>query len=335
MLLADAFKLLPPDDGFQLPTPDDGNFELPPPDDNFDLPPPDNGFTLPPEDEPLHPNHRADDDDGARAKKQRVTKHVCQHPYTEQILRKAEVPKYSLKELRMQYAITNAQQDDIMEVFSPPRLVPASRARGLIANLSIDVLCGWDLTQPQIRNFAMQQIRARRPRVLLVSPPCTVFSSLQHLNKGKVSEEDFKLRFAEGEDLLKVAVDMCVLQLQARPPRAFIFEHPLAASSWQHPSVKHVAERAGIYCPHFDQCRFGLASKMLRSPMKKPTTLMTNMRSVYLAFNGQRCLGGHTHQVIMGNEGGMKRSSHAACYPELMVQALVQASIDHLGKGNA
>lgn len=32
-----------------------------------------------------------------------------------------------------------------MEVFSPPRLVPAARAKLLSANLSIDLLTGWDM----------------------------------------------------------------------------------------------------------------------------------------------------------------------------------------------
>ena len=42
----------------------------------------------------------------------------------------------------------------------------------------------------------------------------------------------------------------------------FVFEHPSGASSWKQESVKRVRNRAGVYEVVFDQCTFGLVTKV-------------------------------------------------------------------------
>lgn len=50
------------------------------------------------------------------------------------------------------------------------------------ASLSIDILLGWDLTDPKVQNFTLAALRARRVRFVMLSPPCTTFSSIRRMN---------------------------------------------------------------------------------------------------------------------------------------------------------
>ena len=75
----------------------------------------------------------------------------------------------------------------------------------------------------------------------------------------------------------------------------------------------------------FDQRRFGLVSKKEEQRVQKPTILCTNTPSVSTAFQGKFCLGNHTHSVIQGSEGGMKRSTWASHYLLPMAESLATA----------
>lgn len=119
--------------------------------------------------------------------------------------------------------------------------------------------------------------------------------------------------------------------------RGFILEQPLTASSWSRPNIKELydlfAEKDdnGDFITgkaQFDQCRFGRKSKEKKLPMTKPTTLMTNVETVFKAFNNKRCQGGHTHQPVEGCEGGEKRLTWAQRYPAVMVSKMASAIMD-------
>lgn len=81
----------------------------------------------------------------------------------------------------------------------------------------------------------------------------------------------------------------------------------------------------GVFLAEFDQCQFGLTSKETKTPVKKRTSLLTNSLKVYEAFHQKFCPNDHTHQVISGSEGGMKRSTYAQCYPDAMCKAIAKA----------
>ena len=55
---------------------------------------------------------------------------------------------------------------------------------------------------------------------------------------------------------------------------------------------------------------------------------MTNSASLFKAFNGKFCPGDHEHQVISGNEGGMKRSQAAQAYPDSLCTAISKALLE-------
>ena len=80
----------------------------------------------------------------------------------------------------------------------------------------------------------------------------------------------------------------------------------------------------------FDQCQFGLKSKVSQTPMNKRTILMSNIPSLHQNFDGQLCDGMHSHIMVQGCEGGEKRSTWAQRYSDLMVSMIAQAVREHL-----
>ena len=94
-----------------------------------------------------------------------------------------------------------------------------------------DLITGkiWDLSTTESQQEVLKMVRRDRPKLLMVCPPCTIFSNLQFI------EGDPELRcpdkWAEAVKLVEFAVQVC--NLQRKLGGGFIFEHPQSASSWR------------------------------------------------------------------------------------------------------
>ena len=91
--------------------------------------------------------------------------------------------------------LTLVMHMDVSEIFSPPRVLPHASALGLRSGWSMDIAevdpwSGekWDLADRKNQARVIKLISQYKPEVLVLSPPCTMFSSLQYLNKQKCSE---------------------------------------------------------------------------------------------------------------------------------------------------
>ena len=69
------------------------------------------------------------------------------------------------------HSLGGALQDDVMEVFSPPRILEHTAALGLRGDLSVDFATGWDLCLEQRRANLLTQIVRRRPKIVFLEPP--------------------------------------------------------------------------------------------------------------------------------------------------------------------
>lgn len=74
------------------------------------------------------------------------------------------------------------EQDDVWELFSPPRVVPVCQRLGLRGGLSCDLRNGWDFGVADHQGKMIAMLCGRKPKVVILSPPCTWFSSLQDTN---------------------------------------------------------------------------------------------------------------------------------------------------------
>ncbi len=216
--------------------------------------------------------------------------------------------------------------DDLMEIFSKPRVVPFAQALNLRAVCSIDLETGFDLLTFEGRGRVRTLVRERRPRFVILSPPCTMFSAMQRMwNLPRMEPSVLRARMADAIALLDFAMEMAKAQVASAC--YFVLEHPLTASSWNHPTVREVAALPGVSEVVFHQCRFGLRSPH-GSPMRKATKFLTNSPAVMDRFRGKFCTCEQPHKRIMGSEGGSHLAALAALYPPPLCRALAEAVRD-------
>ena len=142
---------------------------------------------------------------------------------------------------RLENICESAVEFDVCELFSPPRVTLVAKEAGLKSGYSLD--CNWhDQTTNRMWNLLEKRdqsllwgvLRRRPTRLLIASPPCTIFSSLQKLRKTPMPEDERQ----NGLELLKVAVRACLLQVKSN--NLFIFEHPAGATSWNENCLKEL-----------------------------------------------------------------------------------------------
>ena len=249
------------------------------------------------------------------------------------------IPGHSRKDLLTEtmipprsYALWNAQvprhlsgalQDDFMEIYSGPRVAPYVEGCGLRADISADWHTGWDFETHHARLDIITQVKARRPKVLGLSPPCTWFSGLQNLNWSTMAVDARETAFRQGMTHLQFT--MLLIDLQVTAGRKFYFEHPDGALSWSEASVQRATTREGMKVCRFHMCAFGLVSKVNQIPMIKSTKLLTNLEQLQGTCDQKWCPGHPTHQIIQGMEGGTKRSEWAQIYPPAFCAAVANA----------
>ena len=72
---------------------------------------------------------------------------------------------------------------DIVEVYSPERINKVCVKYGLIPGASFDLTIGWDLSNKDDQAKAWKIVFDDKPLIIIGSPPCTLFSTLQELVK--------------------------------------------------------------------------------------------------------------------------------------------------------
>ena len=213
----------------------------------------------------------------------------------------------------------------MLEVFG--RTVSATASRRGLGSCPFDLKVGKDLSQLEMRIEVFRVIEQRRPKLLLTSPPCTMYSKLQRLwNIKRMSPEEYTRRKAIADEYLLFAHTCNKIQHNAG--RSFAHEHPAGASSWTEDSTQAVVTLPGTYNALFDQCQFGLTSPR-GTPLKKQTRILCNNVRLFNALHGCKCRRGlHAHTPIMGSEAGHRLSTWSEVYPPALCNALLDACCD-------
>ena len=227
--------------------------------------------------------------------------------------------------IRIPRYLDGTQPVDVLEVFG--RTVSATASRRGLGSCPFDLKDGKDLSQLEMRIEVFRVIEQRRPKLLVTSPPCTMYSKLQRLwNIKKMSPEEYTRRKAIADEYLWFAHTCNKIQHNAG--RSFAHEHPAGASSWKEDSTQAVVTLPGTYNALFDQCQFGLTSPC-GTPLKKQTRILCNNVRLFNALHGCKCRRGlHTHKPIMGSEAGYRLSTWSEIYPPALCNALLDACCD-------
>jgi len=238
-----------------------------------------------------------------------------------------EQVKAKIEEIESSMAMQlNAVQVDVAELYSPPRVTRTAGRMGLVPGEAMDLITGWDFTLARHREAAWNYVETHKPKLVIGSPECRMFSSLQHLNR-KHWSEDREEQLVEAKRHIEFVVSMYKKQLEEG--RYFLHEHPAGATSWDLDAIKKLQHETSVHLSIADQCQYGLktwsSNKHKRDvAAKKKTKFMTNSAEIAQELS-KRCNSDHSHQQLVDG-----RAKHAAEYPEGLCRAIVRGLIVQL-----
>ena len=146
----------------------------------------------------------------------------------------------------------------------------------------------WDFTRADMREKAKALVMREKPFVLIGSPPCTAFSSWQHINAARLgwTAQEIRQRRAEGELHIRFCCE--VYKLQADAGRYYLHEHPANATSWQFEEVRELLQLDSTRQVMSDQCQYG--QTVDGHPVQKHIRWLTNSLEIAKMLE-KRCRG--------------------------------------------
>jgi hypothetical protein len=224
---------------------------------------------------------------------------------------------------------------DITEVYSPERVVEAARRMGLVGGLSLDLTTSdsdgrkWDFTDPEMRRRAIRHVVEDKPLLLIGSPMCTMFSTLQNLNWGKSANRDFAMQYKYEEAVKHMKFVASLYKIQVEAGRYFLHEHPRRAGSWNLKCIADILKDERVFRCEADMCQYGLQSKDAQGNglALKPTSFMTNSPCIAKHLS-RKCpdpkANGKAHRHVVLTCG---RSRDAAKYTKELCEAICEGLI--------
>lgn len=222
--------------------------------------------------------------------------------------------------LSMQVVLSNVEGGmGVAEMFSPPRVNIQAARLGMSTGWSMDIGTtdpwsgkAWDLSDRRCQALALKLVCQHQPKFLMLSPPCTLFSTLQNLNPGKGTPA-WQTRYDEAVELLRFCC--MVAATQVRQGRYFALEHPQAATSWTRQEMKELGSMTGVSVVDLDMCAYNLKCQDAdgEGAARKATRLMSNSPCVPGGMNA-RCTGNHRHvHLLSGKAGPAARYTEEFC----------------------
>lgn len=120
-------------------------------------------------------------------------------------------------EVKLPEAVTGS---DVAEVYSPPRVTQMAKQLGMRSGFALDLSVPgadgrlWDFSKPEARKRAWQLVLEGRPYMLILSPPCTAFSSWQALNKARHASYGARYSKVFKDAMVHVMFSLRLAQLQ-------------------------------------------------------------------------------------------------------------------------
>ena len=173
-------------------------------------------------------------------------------------------------------------------------------------------------------------MRNVKPGLTVISPPCTLLSLMQNMNRKHLDDPQKKRihdqRLREAKEILRFGVRIAkVIQEYGG---IFLIEEPLTSKAWQCDELYQLLHEEGDYIGRGDQCMYGLKS-VKGDPQLKPTGWCSNSE-ILLRELSRRCDQSHTHSHILGSEHGQLCSRRAQVYPAELIQAIISGYKKHL-----
>ena len=192
----------------------------------------------------------------------------------------------------------------------------------LTPGLAFDITLGTNLLEHRQRQHVREYIRRVRPGLVLMAPPCQLFSQLQNIlrdmrQNDPVCMARYVRKKREATLLFNFAVELAWTCLELGLD--FVIEHPWASGAWKTRAVTTLLQDERVMLSKADQCPFGLKS-INGIPQRKRTGFCTNNRDIGKALERQ-CQGDHEHEHIIGGNN----SRRAQVYPEKLKETIIRS----------
>ena len=92
------------------------------------------------------------------------------------------------REMKRKQAKSDKSGVDVAEVYSPPRMSKVARQLGYSEGFALDLMTNdeegrpWNLADKECQERALKLQEETKPWMLIASPPCTMFSTLQNIS---------------------------------------------------------------------------------------------------------------------------------------------------------
>jgi len=219
-----------------------------------------------------------------------------------------------LERVNQQLLALTAVRVDVSEVFSPPRFTSKATAFNLVPGTAYDLRTGFNLSDPVVQRQVWKDLDEQKPLLVVGSPECAPFSSLQNFND--TSSPQYQEALKHGLEHLRFCTE--VYRYQVSKGRLFLHEHPANAWSWQLEIIQHVSQLPGVDVVTGDQCLFG--QKVQKQFARKRTRWMSNCPEICDALQG--LCDGRKHEHIILHHGRAKQTER---YPPKLVHAVLRA----------
>eukprot|EP00435_Cladocopium_sp_Y103_P073784 s36_g45.t1 len=218
---------------------------------------------------------------------------------------------------------TEKQLKVVSELYNPNRFQDKLTKFGLCPGQAFDLKLGHDLTTTSMRQEVRRYIQEVKPGLVVISPPCTLFSLLQNLtnrNQNPEANQRFMRRLIEAKVLLRFGIEIAFEVLKYGG--TFVSEHPLTSRAWMETLMQRLINHPDVQLAACDQCRHGLQGRS-GLPHRKPTGFLSN-NSYIIDQLGLRCDGTHDHEQVIGRDQGGLRSEQSQHYPAGLVEAILK-----------
>ena len=171
---------------------------------------------------------------------------------------------------------------------------------------------GFDLNKRRDLEHLKQLAREKRPREAWISLPCTVWSTLQNLNKHKHTEK-FQKRLAEARRMIRLTIELVRVLIEVGCDVAW--EHPLRARSWGLEEVINMCTKLVPHKSRTDGCCWGMRTVDTKELILKSWRIQCTTEEQAQRLN-RTCQGNHIHAPIEGTA----RVSGTSYYPGAMAR---------------
>ena len=222
-----------------------------------------------------------------------------------------------------------AKQIQVAEVYNPPRVVEVAKSMGLRGGWSLDLTTHdehghpWDFNKQHMRNKAVRKLLSDKPLVLIGSPMCTAYSTMNRINYARMDPIEVEHRLAAARKHLEFCARL--YDIQWRSGRYFLHGHPDEAGSWQEKCIQRLLAKHGVIRTKCDQCMYGLKSKDEKGigPARKRTRFMTNSPCVARRLS-KMCPNGRGYEVHRHVRLENGRTKAAQIYPRELCRQICE-----------